>query len=71
MNDNNGDGSSIGAGNFMEIPIDDIGKMTNKKLVEELVKRGQPKGKSNKADLQLTIFPCNKKKVCCIISVLF
>ena len=71
MNDNNGDGSSIGAWDFMEIPIDDIGKMTNKKLVEELVKRGQPKGKLNKSELQLTIFPCNKKKVCCIIGVLF
>ena len=71
MNDNNGDDSSIGAGNFMEIPIDDIGKITNKKLVEELVKRRQPKGKSNKADLQLTIFLCNKKKVCFIIGVLF
>ena len=71
MNDNNGDGSSISAENFMEIPIDDIGKMTNKKLVGELVKRGQPKGKLNKADLQMTILLCNNKKVCWIIGVLF
>ena len=62
MNDNNGNGSSIGVRNFMEIPTDDIGKMMNKKLVEELVERGQPKGKLNKVDLQLTISLCNPKK---------
>ena len=44
-NDNNGDSSSIGVGKFMEIPTDDIGKIMNKKLVEGLVERGQPKGK--------------------------
>ena len=55
----------------METPTDDIGKMMNKKLVEELVERGQPKGKLNKADLQMTILLCNNKKVCWIIGVLF
>ena len=71
MNENNGNGSSIGVRNFMEIPTYDIGKMMNKKLVEELVERGQPKGKLNKADLQMTILLCNNKKVCWIIGVLF
>ena len=62
MNENNGNGSSIGVRNFIKIPTDDIGKMMNKKLVEELVERGQPKGKLNKVDLQLTISLCNQKK---------
>ena len=55
----------------MEIPTYDIGKMMIKKLVEDLVEMGQPKGKLNKADLQLTILLFNKKNVCWIIGVLF
>ena len=71
MNDNSGDVSSIGVGKFIEIPTDDIGKMMNKKLVEDLVERGKSKGILNKADLKLTISLCNKKMVCWIIGVFF
>ena len=55
----------------MEISTDDIGKMMNKKLVEDLVEMGQPKGKLNKLDLKLTISLCYKNKVSWIIGVFF
>ena len=55
----------------MEIPTEDIGKMMNKKLVEDLVEMGQPKGKLNKSDLQLTISLYNKNRVFWIIGVFF
>ena len=57
--------------NLWKYPQTTFGKMTNKKMVEELVERGQPKGKLNKADMQFTILLFNKKKVCWIIGVLF
>eukprot|EP00957_Ditylum_brightwellii_P029686 2243778-Ditylum_brightwellii.AAC.1 len=40
-------------GGFVDIAHNQIEKMMNKQLIAELQKRGQPKGKFRKADLQL------------------
>ena len=52
-NDNNGDGSSGGVGKFVEILVDDIENMTDKKLVQGLVNKLYTKGKEKKSNLQL------------------
>ena len=39
-------------GQFVDIPHGVIYKMTKNKLIEDLQKRGQPKGRNRKSDLQ-------------------